>query len=89
MQKIKVKCNLCLLILKWHLNKMTQIFVALVAWLMHLYTMGNMFLQLLFPGEFNRFCIFNKMATQEGLNFQIQLCLPKKGKNENSVSNTR
>ena len=61
-------------------KKMTQIVVALEAYILHLSTMGNIFLQGLFQGELNGRCLFNKMAAQTGLNFQMQLFLTNKGK---------
>ena len=50
--------------LKWNFSKKTQIVVTLAAWIIHLYTLGNMLLQGIFTVKFNSHCIFKNMATQ-------------------------
>ena len=88
-QKIQLKCNFCFMLPTLCFNKMTQIVVVLAAWILHLSTLGDMLLQGLFKGELNFCYIFKNMATQSGLNLQLQLCLTNKVTKVRSALGTR
>ena len=70
-------------------EKMKQIFVVLAAWILHLSTLGGIFLQEILQGKLNRLYPLNNMATQAGLYLKLHLCLKNKVIKVSSVLGTK
>ena len=73
MLNIQMMRNISFIIPMLCFNKNPKTFVGLAAWLMNLSTLGDMFLQDIFPGELNHRYIINIMDTKSKLNLQLQL----------------
>ena len=88
-QNIQVKWNFCFVLPMLRFNKMTQMVVVLAAWILILSTLWNMLLQWILQGEMKCPFLFKNMATQAGLNFQLQLFLTNEVTKSSSVLDKR
>ena len=79
MQKIHMTWNIYFIIPTLCLDKKTKPVVDLAAWIMHLSTLGNLFLRELLQGNLNHRHIIKYVDIQAGLKFKLQLCLKNKG----------